>query len=201
MNNTGVIILAAGSSSRFGNTKQLLHFKGKTLLTHTIEEAAEAGVRPIVVVTGAEADEISKEIKNENVEIVFNKDWEQGMASAIVVGVKKAITLNKNIEKVIIAVCDQPFVSSSVFQQLFQKQNTSAKHIVASAYADTIGTPALFTEKYFDALMGLTGDHGAKILFKKYSDDLATVEFPDGYIDIDTREDYENLLKGTRAHD
>jgi len=201
MNNTGVIILAAGSSSRFGNTKQLLHFKGKTLLKHTIEEAAQAGAQPIVVVTGAKADEISKEIENENVEIVFNKDWEQGMASGIVIGVKTAITLNKNLEKVIIAVCDQPFVSSSVFQQLFQKQNTSKRHIVASAYADTIGTPALFTKTYFDALMGLTGDHGAKKLFKKYGDDLATVEFPDGHIDIDTREDYENLLKGRVAHD
>jgi len=151
---------------------------------------------PIIVVTGAKADEISEGIKDQNVEIVFNKDWEQGIASGIVVGVKTAITLNNRLEKVIIAVCDQPFVSSSVFQQLFEKQNTTTKHIVASAYADTIGTPALFTERYFDELMGLTGDHGAKILFKKYSDDVATVEFPEGYIDIDTREDYENLLTG-----
>jgi molybdenum cofactor cytidylyltransferase len=195
MNNTGIIILAAGSSSRFGNTKQLLHFKGKTLLKHTIEEAAEAGAQPVVVVTGANADEISREIKNEKVEIVFNKNWEQGMASGIVIGLKKAITSNKELESVIITVCDQPFVSSSLFQQLFQKQNESVKHIVASAYADTIGTPALFTIKYFDALMGLTGDQGAKGLLKKYSEDLATVDFPEGYIDIDTQEDYENLLK------
>ena len=195
MNNTGIIILAAGSSSRFGNTKQLLHFKGKTLLQHTMEEAAEAGAEPVVVVTGANADEISKEIKNEKVEIVFNKNWEQGMASGIVMGLKNAIILNKELENIIITVCDQPFVSSSLFQQLFQKQNESAKHIVASAYADTIGTPALFTIKYFVALMGLTGDQGAKGLLKKYSEDLATVDFPEGYIDIDTQEDYENLLK------
>ncbi len=196
MTNTGIIILAAGSSSRFGNIKQLLHFKGKTLLQHAIEEATEAGAEPIVVVTGANANEISKEIKNEKVAIVFNKDWEQGMASGIVIGLKKAITLNKEIEKVIIAVCDQPFVSSSLFQQLFQKQNKGIKHIVASAYADTMGTPALFTQKYFDALMGLKGDEGAKKLLKRYSEDVATVDFPDGYIDIDTQEDYENLLKG-----
>jgi molybdenum cofactor cytidylyltransferase len=196
MNNTGIIVLAAGSSSRFGKIKQLVYFKGKTLLQHTIEEATEAGAVPIVVVTGANADEVSKEIKSEKVEIVFNKDWEQGMASGIVIGLKKAITLNNELGKVIIAVCDQPFVSSSLFQQLYQKQNESAKHIVASAYADTIGTPALFTKKYFDALTGLTGDQGAKILLKKYSDDLATVDFPDGHIDIDTQADYENLLNG-----
>ena len=196
MNNTGIIILAAGSSSRLGSTKQLLHFKGKTLLKHTVEEAAEAGAQPVVVVTGANADEVSKEIQNEKVEIVFNKNWEQGMASGIVIGLKNAIRLSKELENIIITVCDQPFVSSSLFQQLFQRQNKSAKHIVASAYADTVGTPALFTIKYFDALMGLTGDQGAKGLLKKYSEDLATVDFPDGYIDIDTQEDYENLLKG-----
>jgi molybdenum cofactor cytidylyltransferase len=196
MNNTGIIILAAGSSSRFGDTKQLLHFNGKTLLQHVIAEATATGAEPIVVVTGANADRVSKEIKSEKVEIVFNKDWEQGMASGIVIGLKKAIALNNELEKVIIAVCDQPFVSSSLFQQLVEKQNESVKHIVASTYADTIGTPALFTKKYFDPLMGLTGDQGAKILLKKYSDDLATVDFPDGHIDIDTQADYENLLNG-----
>jgi len=196
MNSTGIIILAAGSSSRFGSTKQLVHFKGKTLLQHTIEEATEAGAEPIIVVTGANANEISKEIKNEKIEIVFNKDWEQGMALGIIIGLKKAISLNNKMEKAIIAVCDQPFISSSLFQQLYQKQNESAKYIVACCYADTIGTPALFTQKYFDVLMKLKGDEGAKKLMKTYSEDVATVDFPKGYIDIDTKEDYENLLNG-----
>ena len=196
MNSTGIIILAAGSSSRFGSTKQLVHFKGKTLLQHTIEEATEAGAEPIVVVTGANANEISKEIKNEKIEIVFNKDWEQGMALGIIIGLKKAISLNNKMEKAIIAVCDQPFISSSLFQQLYQKQNESAKYIVACCYADTIGTPALFTQKYFDVLMKLKGDEGAKKLMKTYSEDVAMVDFPKGYIDIDTKEDYENLLNG-----
>ena len=196
MNSTGIIILAAGSSSRFGSTKQLVHFKGKTLLQHTIEEATEAGAEPIVVVTGANANEISKEIKNEKIEIVFNKDWEQGMALGIIIGLKKAISLNNKMEKAIIAVCDQPFISSSLFQQLYQKQNESAKYIVACCYADTIGTPALFTQKYFDVLMKLKGDERAKKLMKTYSEDVATVDFPKGYIDIDTKEDYENLLNG-----
>jgi len=196
MNSTGIIILAAGSSSRFGSTKQLVHFKGKTLLQHTIEEATEAGAEPIIVVTGANANEISKEIKNEKIEIVFNKDWEQGMALGIIIGLKKAISLNNKMEKAIIAVCDQPFISSSLFQQLYQKQNESAKYIVACCYADTIGTPALFTQKYFDVLMKLKGDEGAKKLMKTYSEDVAMVDFPKGYIDIDTKEDYENLLNG-----
>ncbi len=194
MNNTAIIILAAGGSSRFGKTKQLLHFNNKTLLQHVIDEAVESGAEPVIVVAGANAEEVSKEINKEQVQIVFNDKWEEGMASGIVAGVKKAITLNNDIEKVIIAVCDQPFVSSGLFQQLYKKQKKGVQHIVASAYADTIGTPALFTQKYFDALLSLTGDEGAKKILKANEDDVVTVDFPQGVIDIDTQKDYEDLL-------
>ena len=77
MNNTGIIIFAAGSSSRFGSAKQLLHFNNKTLLQHVIDEAIEAGAKPIVVVIGANADEVSKEIKHEKITVVFNEQWEK----------------------------------------------------------------------------------------------------------------------------
>ncbi len=116
------------------------------------------------------------------------------MASGIVAGVKKAITLNNDIEKIIIAVCDQPFVSSSLFKQLYQTQNETVQHIVACSYADTIGTPALFTQKYFDALMSLQGEEGAKKILKANKEDVALVDFPQGAIDIDTQKDYEELL-------
>jgi molybdenum cofactor cytidylyltransferase len=198
MNNTSIIILAAGSSSRFGSAKQLFHFNNKTLLQHIIDEAIEAASESVVVVIGSNADKISKEIKPDKVEIVFNENWEDGMASGIVTGLKKAITLNNDIENVIIAVCDQPFVSSSLFQQLYQAQNESVKHIVASAYADTIGTPALFTQKYFDALMSLQGDEGAKKILLANKEDVATIDFPQGNIDIDTQDDYKQLLDKQR---
>ena len=194
MNNTGIIILAAGSSSRFGNTKQLLHFNNKTLIQHVINEAIAANAEPVIVVTGANADEISKEIKDEKATIVFNEDWEKGMASGIVAGLKTAITLNNDIEKIIIAVCDQPFVSSALFQQLYQTQEENVQHIVACSYADTIGTPALFTQKYFDNLLSLQGEEGAKKILKIHKDDVATIDFPQGAIDIDTEKDYHDLL-------
>lgn len=194
MNNTAIIILAAGNSSRFGSAKQLLHFNNKTLIQHVIDEAIHANAELVIVVTGANADEVSKEINNEQVLLVLNKDWKDGMASGIIAGLKKAITLNNDIEKIIIAVCDQPFVSSAVFKQLYQKQEESTQHIIACAYAETIGTPALFTQKYFDALMSLHGDEGAKKILKANPQDVATIDFPPGNIDIDTQKDYEQLL-------
>ena len=199
MNNSGIIILAAGSSSRFGNIKQLLHFNGKTLLQHAIDEAIEAGAEPVVVVTGANADEISKDINREQTQVVLNERWQEGMASSIVAGMQAAISYNNDIEKIIIAVSDQPFISSSLFKQLYKTQEESVQHIIACTYADTTGTPVLFTQKYFDGLLSLEGDEGAKKILLANKDDVASIDFPQGNIDIDTKDDYEKLLD-TQKH-
>jgi molybdenum cofactor cytidylyltransferase len=194
MNNTGIVILAAGASSRFGSTKQLLYFNGKTLLQHVIDEAGTSGAYPVVVVTGANANEVSASIADSKVNIVFNKDWKNGMASGIVAGVHKIRALNNETGKIIVTVCDQPFITSTLFKQLCQVQQESGRYIVACAYANTMGTPVLFTRDYFDTLTGLTGDAGAKQIIKQRSEDVATVDFPKGAVDIDTQTDFSNLL-------
>jgi molybdenum cofactor cytidylyltransferase len=194
MNNTGIIILAAGGSSRFGNIKQLLPFNGKTLLQHVIDEAVKAAAQSIVVITGANATKVSASIVNSKVNILVNENWQEGMASGIVAGVHDIVRLNDSIKKIIVAVCDQPFVTSALFEQLDQMQTKSGKPIVACTYADTMGTPALFATKYFDQLLSLKGDEGAKKILKSNREDVATVDFPKGEIDIDTQKDYENLL-------
>ena len=194
MNNTGIVILAAGDSSRLGNMKQLLPFNGKTLLQHVIDEAADAGAQPIVVITGANANKVAASITDSRVSIVENGNWKEGMASGIVAGIRQITGQNKGVKKIILAVCDQPFVSSALFEQLDEKQNKSGKPVVASTYADTVGTPALFSMEFFDQLLSLTGDEGAKKILKSNPSDVATVPFPRGEIDIDTQKDYENLL-------
>jgi molybdenum cofactor cytidylyltransferase len=195
MDNAAILILAAGNSTRFGSIKQLLPFNGKTLLQHAIDEAIGADADSIVIVVGANADEVSASIDNTGVEIVLNNHWQDGMASGIVAGVGKISSLHNNLHNMIIAVCDQPFVTSALFKQLYQTQSESQKGIVACAYADTIGTPVLFTQKYFDHLLSLQGEEGAKKLLKTYAFDVATVNFPNGNIDVDTEVDYQELLR------
>src|SRR5215471_7458356 len=112
MNRTAIIILAAGSSSRYGDIKQLLPFNEKPLLQHAIDEAINSGANSVVVVTGANSDEVLTGISVKKVTIVLNERWQQGMASSIVAGVKHAITVNNNIENIIVAVCDQPYISA-----------------------------------------------------------------------------------------
>lgn len=182
MNNTGIIILAAGNSSRFGNIKQLLQFNNKTFIQHVIDEAVDAELSPVVVVTGAYADKVSEKIKDKNATVVFNEHWRKGMASGIFAGLHKALEINSKIESVIITVCDQPFISSSLFKQLLKMHEDNTQNIVASSYADTTGTPVLFSQKYFNALLSLQGHEGAKKILLANKADVSTVDFPKGIL-------------------
>jgi len=190
-----MIILAAGESSRLGNIKQLLPFNGRTLLQHVIDEATKAGAQPIVVITGANATRVSASINDDSkVNILVNENWQKGISSGIVAGVQEMLSLNNTIKKIIITVCDQPFVTSALFEQLDQMQNKSGKPIIACTYAGTVGTPALFSIEFFNQLLSLKGDEGAKKILKNNINDVATVDFPKGEIDIDTQKDYQNLM-------
>jgi|SRR5690242_18857654 molybdenum cofactor cytidylyltransferase len=194
MNENVIIILAAGASSRMEHPKQLLPFGNEFLLTHTIKEAQKSTL-PVIVVLGANANEIKQKIKNLEVEIVINDNWEKGLSSSINEGLKKAIDNFSELKNCILAVCDQPFISSLLFNELLDEKERSGKNIVASAYAHTLGTPSLFDKKYLPELLHLEGDHGAKTLLKKYSSDVASVKFEKGRFDVDTQKDYEEFLK------
>lgn len=134
-------------------------------------------------------------LTGEEASIVYNERWQEGMASGIVTGIAKLLLLDITVEGVLLAVCDQPFVTTELLQQLQQKKAESGKGIVACTYANTVGTPVLFDRKYFPSLQQLKGSEGAKELLKMYEDDLATIFFPNGSFDIDTEEEYKNLLK------
>jgi molybdenum cofactor cytidylyltransferase len=194
MNKTGIIILAAGNASRFGKAKQLVQYNHKSLLQHVLDEAVSSGADPVIVVTGAYAEEITKNISRSSVRIVWNADWPSGMAGSIVTGLREAIREGQ-VDRVIITVSDQPFVSSSLFKKIIETQKETGKPIVASAYADTIGTPALFTKIYFDTLLNLQGEQGAKKILQSNVQQTAIVDFPEGQTDIDVPADFEFLLK------
>ncbi|RZM19325.1 MAG: nucleotidyltransferase family protein [Pedobacter sp.] len=147
--------------------------------------------RPIVIVLGAYADIITQ--LNPEVNYVHNPNWEKGMSTSIVTGVNRVLTLSPEIDNVILAVADQPFITEMIFEQLVQCNLETGKNIVAASYQKTNGTPVLFNKKYFSELMNVTGSGGAKELLKKHPSDLETIIFELGEIDIDTEKDYTNL--------
>ena len=193
-NKIGIIILAAGNSSRLGRPKQLLEYKESTLLKNTVSEALKVENSFIIVVTGSNHDLIEKELNLTDITFSFNSEWENGMSSSIVKGIKELLLLNPDCEQCILAVCDQPFVTVSVFENLIFESNKTKKGIAASAYSETLGTPVLFHKKYFQELLELKGQEGAKKLIKKYTEDVVSVLFEKGNIDIDTEEDYSKLI-------
>lgn len=197
MNQTGIIILAAGNSSRLGRPKQLLHYHGRSFVQHVTIEALKANLYPVFVITGSNAENVSVDLQHQEAEIVYNAHWQEGMASGIVAGIEYILSLHKDVEEVIISVCDQPFLSAALFKQLVEKRAASGKGILACTYGGTTGTPVLFARNYFERLLQLRGEEGAKKLLKLYEEDVATVPFPEGNIDIDSEEDYTNLLNNS----
>jgi molybdenum cofactor cytidylyltransferase len=196
MNKTGIMILAAGNSSRLGRPKQLLPFRGKNLIAHVVTEALAADLGPVMVVTGAYYVEIYAALKGLPVEIVDNPHWKTGMASGIVAGLA-ALVIAPELKAVMVAVCDQPYISAELFRSMVSIHAASEKGIVACSYANTLGTPVLFDARYFNELAALSGDGGAKQLLKRFTNDVATVPFPKGEIDIDTEEDFKDLINDT----
>jgi molybdenum cofactor cytidylyltransferase len=194
MENIGIIILAAGPSSRFGDIKQLSFYGDKTFIYHAIVTAKKASQK-VIVVFGAHVEKIQKEIEDIDVHFIVNKDWEEGMASSIRSGLSALLEMNPNAEAAIFMVCDQPFVSSSLINELISKHMETNKQIIASTYQGTVGTPVLFEKTFFPELLNLRGRSGAKKIIEQNTDSTITVAFPLGYVDIDTKEDYEILQK------
>lgn len=193
MYNTGIIILAAGSSSRLGTAKQLLDYQGKTLLMHVVEQALASQPARVVVVVGAHAEEITATLAGKDVAVCYNADWSTGMASSVNRGMIQLLIENPAITSCIFSVCDQPYILKENFTQLFVHQLETGKGIVASTYADTVGVPVLFSKAYFKILIALHGDQGAKKIVEQHKDDLATIPFDSGGVDIDRPEDLKYL--------
>ncbi|WP_175633152.1 nucleotidyltransferase family protein [Pedobacter ghigonis] len=189
---TGIIILAGGNSSRLGQPKQLLTFNGKQLIDIVTEAAIESGFSPVLTVLGGHAKQLAAKLKTD---FIINQQWEAGISTSIVAGVSAMLQRNSDLDSVILSVSDQPFINAAIFKTLFEAQQISGKGIVASQYASTLGTPVIFTQKYFAQLLALTGNSGAKAIMAENPNDVAIIAFEMGHIDIDTMADYTNLTQ------
>ena len=190
----GLIILAAGSATRMGRPKQLLSYQGRSLILHAVEVALASLCQPIIVVLGAYVEQIKPELMPKAVQVVENSQWQEGMSSSIRAGMSMLLKTNSKLDAVIISLADQPLVSPQSFNQLIQSYQETQKVIIASKYNETTGVPALFSNALFPELMQLEGDKGAKALIQKYRDTGLILLIPEAAIDIDTPDDYKQLL-------
>ncbi len=187
-NNLAILILAAGSSTRLGEPKQLLKLHGKSLINIAIEKVQTLGLN-ITVILGENSDKIKKEIKNHNVNIIKNPNHKKGIGNTIAFGIS-----NIKEEKVLIMLCDQPLIPKEHYKSLIETSNKNQNKIICSKYQNQYAVPAIFPKQYFEELKKLNVDKGAKQLFGKYIP--ISVSLSDDYcLDIDTKEDFKLLLK------
>lgn len=190
---TGLIILAAGASSRMGKPKQTLKFQNHTLLQNAVRTAIKSVCRPIVAVLGAKADKLKGEVISE-VQVAVNPHWQTGISGSIKCGLEKVLEADDKINAVLIMVCDQPLVSVEILNRLVETHQTTSSLIVACRYAETCGVPALFDRELFPLLFELENHGGgAKRIIERFRDRTTAVTFPEGAFDIDTPEDYLKL--------
>lgn len=195
MEDYAIIILAAGSSDRMGQPKQLLKVNGKTLIRHTVNEALAALPNTVFVVTGANENTVVADLSCcPGIHIIHNPDWQNGMSSSIRTGIAASLAAHPTIQGCLISVCDQPFITSGIFAQLISAHKKNPQSIIASAYQGVSGVPALFDRSYFSLLEELRGKEGAKKILSSLADHVLTVPFPRGNVDLDTPEDYRRYL-------
>jgi molybdenum cofactor cytidylyltransferase len=193
MRNVGAIILAAGGSSRFGQPKQLLAFRGESLVRRAVRAAAEAGCGRVAVVAGEQRDLIETELRETPAFVIHNPKWERGVGTSICIGLQHLLGAHPKVDAAVLLACDQPFVEARTISALMTMRDDAGKSIVASRYANTLGVPALFDRSCFEALLALSDDSGAKTLIESRRGDVAEIPFEQGAIDIDTPADFERL--------
>jgi molybdenum cofactor cytidylyltransferase len=171
-----VVVLAAGSSARLGEPKQLVMIAGETMLERAVRTALQAGFVRVIVVLGAESERIRERCNLRRAVVLVNEAWEEGMASSIRIGVNAAL----GADGVILMTCDQPAVTAEHLCEL-----TAMGETTASSYMGRRGVPAYFPSAALAELMQLEGDAGARELLRG----ALAIELLAGELDVDTAQD------------
>lgn len=187
-----VMIMAAGGSRRFGGIKQLIELDGKSLLKRVIDTATQTLGNRVKVVLGLKSNKLQREADGYDVEVVVNRDWENGIASSLRAGIG---ALPERCKGVLIIFCDQPLINQTHLQQMIETWKQQHDKIISSEYADTIGVPVIFPRRYFQDILELEGDTGAKSIIENNLDNVVRISIPEAEVDIDTQEDLINILK------
>ena len=196
----GTVILAAGESARMGSPKQLLPFRGKPLIRWMVDAAAGFDRGPSVIVVGAYAPEIRASLGPlpADTVVVENLNWRRGMGSSLRVGLSHLLQAGPDVAAAVFLLCDQPWVNSDTLAALAAEHDRTRLPIVASAYANAMGVPALFFRELFPELLSLPDGQGARAVIQADPSRTARIPFPEGAVDIDTPDAYRALCEANQ---
>jgi molybdenum cofactor cytidylyltransferase len=187
--NLHVLVLAAGSASRFGSPKQLVRIGGQPLLHRAISQATQVAGGAVTVVLGAHAQLLTPLLKHSPASVLINRHWEEGLASSLRLGISH---LPAGCEGVLITLADQAAVTTFDLQRLASAWRRQPDWLIAASYEGHTGVPAVFPSHTFASFSALRGDAGARLILARHADRCLRIPMPNAAIDIDTPED---LLK------
>ena len=182
-----IVLLAAGTSTRFGALKQLHRFHGVPLVRRAALAALDTGL-PVWIVTGAHAERVEEAVAGLPLRVVHNAAWAQGMGGSLALGVREAAA-----SAVLVMLADQPLVTTENLKELLAQHGADPKTIVAADYGEVLGPPCLFPAEFFAELEALHGDRGARALFKQHPERVQRVPMPRAAVDVDTPADLARL--------
>jgi len=187
------IVLAAGSSHRMGIQKLLLPFGGKTIITHIVDHLLASSIDNVHVVVGNQAERVRREISDRPVSIITNASYESGMLSSVRCGLRN---LPRQCQAVLVALGDQPSITSELINQMLQSFTTSEKSILVPLYKGRRGHPILFSMAHRDDVLTHYEDVGLRGLLHYHPDDVyeLAVSTSSVLLDMDYPEDYRREL-------
>ena len=189
------IVLAAGGSRRMGSPKQILRLDGESLVRRAAKAALASHCARVLVVVGSHAELIAREVEDLPLECVTNTDWQRGIGTSIRAAVEHIAGAAPPFDAVLITAVDQPAVTAALLDRLIAAGETAPAGLAACEYDGTVGVPALFARRHFDALRILDGDRGGKAILTAHADGVARIPFAPAALDIDTPADYERVSK------
>ena len=200
------IVLAAGESARFGSPKQLLDWKGQPFVRAVVLTALEAGLSPVIVVTGANVEKVESALNDLDVIIVHHEDWKSGQASSIKAGISflrsppsptkdiPTARAGEDVGAAIFLLTDQPQITTSILRALVQRHAEGLFPVVAPMVMDQRANPVLFDRETFANLLTLEGDVGGRAIFHKHRVEYLPWHDERLLLDVDTPEMYARLI-------
>jgi len=186
------LILAAGQAKRYGQSKQMLVWRGKPLIWHAATTAIEAGLSPVVVVSGAYSSQLKAALTGLPVEVVHNSTWRQGQSSSVQAGLE---AIGSRAGAAVFLLSDQPQIPATLIRSLVHNHAQRLSPIIAPMIAGHRGNPVLFDRTLFPDLKSLEGDIGGRQLFSRYP--IRWLPWHDDrlLLDVDVPDDFQRLLK------
>ena len=187
-----IVLLAAGSASRFGSPKMLAPIAGEPLVARSARAALQASP-DLMVVTGAYAEAVAAALDGIDARLLHNRDWAEGMGQSIAAAFRQLLAPDEPFDAAIVCPADLPLIGAAQYQRLIDAHRQSPHSIIVSDLGEAQGPPCLFPRHCFEELSRLRGAEGARSVLRAHQSQIVRVAMPEAALDLDTEEDLRSL--------